>query len=108
MASKSRNRESGSPTKHHRFSGHDIYNENSPLASSSKFPWFRWLILLGRPPSSRTAKRVQYKKAHRSDSWTPDEDDLLKKLVKEQKGHKNWKRIAENFDVWNETLKCTL
>jgi len=84
LASKSKNRDSGSPTKHQRFSGHDIYNENSPVAS--------------RPLSSRTTKRVQYKKSHRSDSWTPDEDDLLKKLVKEQKGHKNWKRIAENFD----------
>jgi hypothetical protein len=84
LASKSKNRDSASPSKSHKFHGHDIYNEDSPVPS--------------RPLSSRTTKRIQYKKPHRSDSWGPDEDDLLKKLVKEQKGHKNWKRIAENFD----------
>ena len=31
--------------------------------------------------------------------WSTEDDELLKKLIKEQKGNKNWKKIAENFSV---------
>lgn len=56
-----------------------------------------------RPPSSRL-KKTQLRKSQRS-KWGPEEDDLLRKLVKEQKGQKNWKRISENFEGKTD-LEC--
>jgi hypothetical protein len=47
--------------------------------------------------SSRALKKTQSRKTLRS-NWIPEEDDLLKRLVREQKNQRNWKRISENFE----------
>jgi hypothetical protein len=50
-----------------------------------------------RPPSTRVVKKSQYRRPSKS-NWDDEEDEVLKKAVKDQKGQKNWKKISENFE----------
>jgi len=85
--SKSKNADSPSNSKSHKLAGSqfdtDTYETNFDELSPP------------RHSSSRLLKKNQRKT--QKTSWTSAEESLLKKLVKEQKGHKNWKKISEHF-----------